>query len=252
MIRLTTVMALALATCLPGHAAEAARAREVPVAIAWQLTPSAISGSGTLDLRGSKVLLIGTASPSHVFRLEDDAQLESGKIFIPKGVELAWANGSHQIACEPIRVEHHVYFRCLLDSDGDGALDFALVASALEIASWQTMEHFEYLMGPFVAIEPIGRTSLTRPIPVAEIKETPSQLKVDIYLMGSAEKERVGVSLCASRQGYASVCTSVRKFALDGAKGESDQFGFHMVANVIPDGPATITVTPTSGDLALQ
>jgi len=243
---------VALAACLlPYQAAVATRAREVPVSIAWSLNPSAITGSGTLDLRGSKILQIGITSPLNVFRLDEDAVLEGGKVFIPKGVQLAWANGAHQIACEPIRVEKHVYFRCLLDSDGDGTLDFALVASAMEIASWRSMEHFEYLMGPFVAIEPIGLTSMAKPLPIGTIKEEPSELKAGVYLAGRAGSKGVTIALCVSRPGYESVCAPERTLPLNGSTAETDQFGLRMVATVIPNGPATITVTPNGNDLAL-
>ncbi|MDH7971305.1 hypothetical protein QH494_03855 [Sphingomonas sp. AR_OL41] len=242
---------IALVTCLISNAAEASRAREVTVSIPWSLTPSALANSSELDLRGNKTLKVGTAAPRNAFILLDDAQLEGGKIFIPKGVELAWANSSHEIACEPIRQEHHVYFRCLLDSDQNGTLDFALVVSATEAASWPTIESFEYLMGSFVALEPVGLTSLTKPISISEIKDTSSQLKVDVHFKGSAEKQRVRVVLCASRQGHQDVCTRARNIAINGTTGESDQFGFHIVAKVTADGPATITVTPTKKDLML-
>lgn len=241
---------LALAGCLlPRYAAEAGRAHEVMVSIGWSLRPS-ITGSATLDLRGNAVLPLGSASPRHVFRLEGDAQLESGKVFIPKGVELAWANNAHQVACEPLRVEKHVYFRCLLDSDGDGTLDFALVASNVDDDYRGRVEIYQYLMGRFQAIEPIGRVSLTKPIPISAIVEVPSQLKAGTFLKASADKNRVSVSLCAAREGYGDVCTKAHSFPLSGTTATGDQFGLHLVADVTPNGPATLTVTPASNDIA--
>lgn len=244
------VMAALIGCILPCQAAAPARAHEARVSIGWSLTPSAIAGSGTLDLRETTILPLGTASPRHVFRLEEDVQLESGKIFIPRGIELAWANGAHQVACEPFRVEKHVYFRCLLDSDGDGTLDIALVASNVDDDHRGHLEIYQYLMGTFQAIEPVGRVSLKQPIPISAIAEVPSQLKVATYLTAGADGDSMKVALCASREGYESVCTETRSVPLNGATAAVDRFGLHLVANVTPNGPATITATPASNDIA--
>jgi hypothetical protein len=251
MIRFRLMLALSCTFFLPSQPANAERAREVAVAVPWSLVPSEINGARTLDLRSSKSLEVGTASPRYVFRLQDDAQLANGKVFIPKGIELAWANNTHQIACEPIRVERHANFRCLLDSDGDGTLDFALVASGDQRASWRAMEHFEYLIGPFVAIEPVGTVSLKIPISITEIKVEPSQLKVGIFLKSALQKNRISVSLCASRQGYENVCTPPHYIELTGQRTEIDQFGLRMVAEIISDGSSTLTVTANSDEISL-
>lgn len=126
-----------------------------------------------------------------------------------------------------------------------------MVASANDVDGWTT-EHFEYLMGRFEAIEPVGSATLAKPLRISDLAEMPSVLNIGIYLQGGrADAKRAIVALCAARPAYESVCTPPRAIPLNGGVGETNMFGLHIAANVVADGPATLTVTSLGDHITL-
>ena len=248
--RLVRCAALATVAYLPVFAEARAKEGEHPVAFTWTMTAPAISGSATLDLKMSKTLELGKASPTHAFRLADDVHVDNGSVFLPAGTELAWADGVRHIACEPERQKGRGTIRCLQDSDRDGILDFALIIGARNSTPW-SITMFEYLIGHYVAIEFVGSDELQKPIPISSLKEEPSSLQAPIYLEARNGRNRVWVDLCARRQGYADVCTPFQKIDVQGSKGEASLFGYHMIAIIAPDRSATIDVMPVSAVITL-
>jgi hypothetical protein len=248
--RLGFVAVLAMAAYLPVSSPAQAKEGEHPVDFTWTMIAPAISGSATLDLRTGKALELGKASPAHSFRLPVNAYVSNGSVFLPAGTELAWSEGARRIACEPERQKGQDYSRCLWDSDGDGTLDYALKVPARTTTLW-SLTMVEYLIGHFIALEFVGPDEMPKPIPIASLKEEPSNLQVPLHLEARAGRKRVWIALCASRQGYAEVCTTLQKIDVRGPKGEADLFGNHIIADIAPDGSATIDVTPISAEIAL-
>ena len=248
--RLYWYAALAAVTYLPVFAEAHAKNGEHPVAFTWTMAAPAISGSATLDLKVSKILELGKASPTHTFHLPDDVHVDNGSVFLPAGSELAWSDGPRSIACEPERQKGRSTIRCLWDSDADGRLDYALIIGARNSTPW-SITNFEYLIGHYIAIEFVGSDELQKPIPISSLKEGPSALQAPIYLRAHNGRNRVWVDFCARRQDYEDVCTEPAKIDLRDGKGEVDLFGYRMIANVAPDGSAAIEVTPLSADIIL-